>query len=210
MWDSGVKSRPAAAPVPQQYPTVLTVYIGGDMSDFSGAYGLTSELSDCGGPVYQQSSGRCLRARRLYRMADSDGRQLWNWEFTPAGSCAALIEGAKWSPQPQEVPAWEKRLGGRAVPEHVSVLVPCLSMGGQELTEQGAALHDVGLSAEAEVELVAVPTGELLPAEDGPLVIYCRAPALGVSDPVCLEVAADATVGQLAALAAQRMGLARG
>eukprot|EP01062_Namystynia_karyoxenos_P043522 TRINITY_DN31892_c0_g1_i1.p1 TRINITY_DN31892_c0_g1~~TRINITY_DN31892_c0_g1_i1.p1 ORF type:complete len:448 (+),score=95.22 TRINITY_DN31892_c0_g1_i1:74-1345(+) len=82
---------------------------------------------------------------------------------------------------------------------------------GRDFTSADASRHlsDCGLSAESQVELLRAPSGGVQPAEEGPLVLFVSAPMLGIAEPVCLEVAADATVGGLAALAALRFGAAR-
>eukprot|EP01062_Namystynia_karyoxenos_P032680 TRINITY_DN24088_c0_g1_i2.p2 TRINITY_DN24088_c0_g1~~TRINITY_DN24088_c0_g1_i2.p2 ORF type:complete len:442 (+),score=70.03 TRINITY_DN24088_c0_g1_i2:67-1392(+) len=78
--------------------------------------------------------------------------------------------------------------------------------------EAALPLCDAGVTAEIEVELlptwasVLAGSGGGRPAEEGPLVIFVRAPSLGLSEPLCVEVAPDATIGGLAALAGLRIG----
>eukprot|EP01062_Namystynia_karyoxenos_P045332 TRINITY_DN33666_c0_g1_i2.p1 TRINITY_DN33666_c0_g1~~TRINITY_DN33666_c0_g1_i2.p1 ORF type:complete len:455 (+),score=107.49 TRINITY_DN33666_c0_g1_i2:71-1366(+) len=77
------------------------------------------------------------------------------------------------------------------------------------LSELALPLQDVGASAECAAELLRLPPADLQPAAEGPLVLFVAAPRLGRSEPVCVEVAADASVGGLAARAALQMGLVR-
>eukprot|EP01062_Namystynia_karyoxenos_P074826 TRINITY_DN71857_c0_g1_i1.p1 TRINITY_DN71857_c0_g1~~TRINITY_DN71857_c0_g1_i1.p1 ORF type:complete len:455 (+),score=75.16 TRINITY_DN71857_c0_g1_i1:77-1441(+) len=66
-------------------------------------------------------------------------------------------------------------------------------------------LCDAGIAAQSAVELLRRPPEGVLPAADGALCVYVRAPNLGRAEALCLEVAPEATVGELAALAAARI-----
>eukprot|EP01062_Namystynia_karyoxenos_P031782 TRINITY_DN23552_c0_g1_i1.p1 TRINITY_DN23552_c0_g1~~TRINITY_DN23552_c0_g1_i1.p1 ORF type:complete len:475 (+),score=115.41 TRINITY_DN23552_c0_g1_i1:78-1427(+) len=94
----------------------------------------------------------------------------------------------------------------------LSLLGPgIMRSGGAEWgpSDLAVPLCDAGISAESEVELLRAPPEGTPPAADGPLVVYGRATSMGHVDPICLEVAADATVGELAALAARRISEGR-
>eukprot|EP01062_Namystynia_karyoxenos_P010858 TRINITY_DN13874_c0_g1_i1.p1 TRINITY_DN13874_c0_g1~~TRINITY_DN13874_c0_g1_i1.p1 ORF type:complete len:441 (+),score=49.03 TRINITY_DN13874_c0_g1_i1:82-1404(+) len=78
---------------------------------------------------------------------------------------------------------------------------------GRDFTaaDLGMPLSDAGIAAETAVELLLAPPVGTQPAEDGPLQVFVSAP--GRSQPVCLELAADTTIGGLAARAADQLGL---
>eukprot|EP01062_Namystynia_karyoxenos_P034751 TRINITY_DN2544_c0_g1_i2.p1 TRINITY_DN2544_c0_g1~~TRINITY_DN2544_c0_g1_i2.p1 ORF type:complete len:398 (+),score=88.96 TRINITY_DN2544_c0_g1_i2:78-1196(+) len=83
--------------------------------------------------------------------------------------------------------------------------------GGRDFTRRDMAtpLSDAGMSAESLVDLIALPyaTDVSAPAMDGPLTLFVHASSLGQLQPQCIEVAADATLGGLAARAALACGL---
>eukprot|EP01062_Namystynia_karyoxenos_P078134 TRINITY_DN7_c0_g1_i5.p1 TRINITY_DN7_c0_g1~~TRINITY_DN7_c0_g1_i5.p1 ORF type:complete len:439 (+),score=77.28 TRINITY_DN7_c0_g1_i5:92-1408(+) len=70
-------------------------------------------------------------------------------------------------------------------------------------------LCDVGVSAECLVEIAELPylSEAATAAGDGSLTVFVCAPALGHPDPVSIEVDPGATLGGLAALAAETYGL---
>eukprot|EP01062_Namystynia_karyoxenos_P051697 TRINITY_DN4072_c0_g4_i1.p1 TRINITY_DN4072_c0_g4~~TRINITY_DN4072_c0_g4_i1.p1 ORF type:complete len:406 (+),score=112.90 TRINITY_DN4072_c0_g4_i1:105-1220(+) len=90
-----------------------------------------------------------------------------------------------------------------------------LLIGGQEVLSDKMhhPLSDVGISAECAVELLCVPRqgidAEAPRADCGGcgIAIYCSAPTLGASETVCVELPPDATVADLATVAAARLGL---
>eukprot|EP01062_Namystynia_karyoxenos_P059852 TRINITY_DN51275_c0_g1_i1.p1 TRINITY_DN51275_c0_g1~~TRINITY_DN51275_c0_g1_i1.p1 ORF type:complete len:192 (+),score=45.90 TRINITY_DN51275_c0_g1_i1:81-578(+) len=91
--------------------------------------------------------------------------------------------------------------------------VPLLRVGGVEATtaQLGVLLSEIGVSAECTVELLAPPPicAAACPLPDGgSFEVYAVAPSLGTEERVCVELSADATVGALAAAAAQQLGIA--
>eukprot|EP01062_Namystynia_karyoxenos_P031288 TRINITY_DN23220_c0_g1_i1.p1 TRINITY_DN23220_c0_g1~~TRINITY_DN23220_c0_g1_i1.p1 ORF type:complete len:506 (+),score=142.61 TRINITY_DN23220_c0_g1_i1:66-1520(+) len=79
-------------------------------------------------------------------------------------------------------------------------------LGPEELSQP---LSEFGISAESTLEFLRAPPGGVQPAAAGALTLYVRMPPPGPSDPLCLEVAPDSTVGGVAALAVQRAAAQR-
>eukprot|EP01062_Namystynia_karyoxenos_P035742 TRINITY_DN26107_c0_g1_i1.p1 TRINITY_DN26107_c0_g1~~TRINITY_DN26107_c0_g1_i1.p1 ORF type:complete len:252 (+),score=30.14 TRINITY_DN26107_c0_g1_i1:84-758(+) len=194
--------RPAPERQVDSLPPFLDVAAEGRLRPFSGRY-LRTPQQWYGGPVYQQQGGHCRLAGWLLGIdTDAGGVQEFSWRFFSDRQWE--IRGVETTYLPQQVTRWKTRSWGLQAVSVISILLRAL---GEELRDPEVFLRDIGLSAESAVEFVSQPAEAVAPASDGPLAIYCRAPALGWAEPFCLEVAADTTVGGLAALAAVRMGL---
>eukprot|EP01062_Namystynia_karyoxenos_P011418 TRINITY_DN14082_c0_g1_i1.p2 TRINITY_DN14082_c0_g1~~TRINITY_DN14082_c0_g1_i1.p2 ORF type:complete len:263 (+),score=57.50 TRINITY_DN14082_c0_g1_i1:104-892(+) len=110
---------------------------------------------------------------------------------------------------------------------------PLLRVAGAEATtaQLDTPLSDIGLAAQCVVELLCRPRASAFAAAgrqpahgcdaeaatppgpsrernaSGGLQIWCHAPSLGAEQRVCVELAPDATVGELAAAAALQLGV---
>eukprot|EP01062_Namystynia_karyoxenos_P005022 TRINITY_DN11770_c0_g1_i1.p1 TRINITY_DN11770_c0_g1~~TRINITY_DN11770_c0_g1_i1.p1 ORF type:complete len:230 (+),score=41.03 TRINITY_DN11770_c0_g1_i1:67-690(+) len=197
-----------AAVASEFQPKRLTLQVRGPLSSCSGFYIRADEESRGGGPLYvRQDDAYSLHA--MHRAGVVDGRVWWKWQVQRAETADSfgpwVLLSAQRAPVPQEVGAWVDN-SGIAVDAKVA-FAALLSLSGSPLQDSDMTLCDAGVSGETELELLVVPPVDTVPCDEGPLVVYIRAPTFGVIDPVCLEVATDATVAGVAALAARMLQL---
>eukprot|EP01062_Namystynia_karyoxenos_P078131 TRINITY_DN7_c0_g1_i2.p1 TRINITY_DN7_c0_g1~~TRINITY_DN7_c0_g1_i2.p1 ORF type:complete len:407 (+),score=76.04 TRINITY_DN7_c0_g1_i2:92-1312(+) len=135
--------------------------------------------SDDYGDCCPNCHGRCCQYYDLYETPQ-------HWDFP---HCRAVCDCVKEDPRGHLV----MRCGG----------------SDYHAVDMTQLLCDVGVSAECLVEIAELPylSEAATAAGDGSLTVFVCAPALGHPDPVSIEVDPGATLGGLAALAAETYGL---
>eukprot|EP01062_Namystynia_karyoxenos_P048054 TRINITY_DN36490_c0_g1_i1.p1 TRINITY_DN36490_c0_g1~~TRINITY_DN36490_c0_g1_i1.p1 ORF type:complete len:251 (+),score=45.77 TRINITY_DN36490_c0_g1_i1:88-753(+) len=207
---AGVLDRPLC-----DFPPVLYVRgLSAGAAEANGTYLRSTDIA-LGAPLYYhtQESG-IHRPRRVLSRApcpvpegltrirgSADVHMPWSLRSSLIVVCSAV----GWPPAelPQDVRCWTNK--GGALPDVRVTAHQLLRVGQMELGAEavGLPLSEVGLSAEGAAEVMGRPPAGLVPAAEGPLTIYVRAPMLGRPEAVALEVSPDATVGGLLALFAR-------